>query len=125
MKIKQIIAGATLLFFGLQSYGQGSISGNMEAIYQYLNTDNKINAIQPKEKSLINSYINVNYRLHGFKAGVRMEVYMPRILGYPDRVDGAGLGYRYVGYENELVDVTVGNLYDHFGSGLTFRAYED
>lgn len=125
MKIKQIIAGATLLFFGLQSYGQGSISGNMEAIYQYLNTDNKINAIQPKEKSLINSYINVNYRLHGFKAGVRMEAYMPRILGYPDRFDGAGLGYRYVGYENELVDVTVGNFYEQFGSGLIFRAYED
>src|SRR5690554_7299754 len=125
MKIKQIIAGATLLFFGLQSYGQGSISGNMEAIYQYLNTDNKINAIQPKEKSLINSYINVNYRLHGFKAGVRIEAYMPRILGYPDRFDGAGLGYRYVGYENELVDVTVGNFYEQFGSGLIFRAYED
>lgn len=36
-----------------------------------------------------------------------------------------GLGYRYVGYENELVDITVGNFYEQFGSGLIFRSYED
>ena len=54
-----------------------------------------------------------------------MESYMPRILGYPDRFEGAGLGYRYFGYENDIVDITFGNFYDQFGSGLIFRAYED
>jgi hypothetical protein len=32
---------------------------------------------------------------------------------------------RYVGYENNFVDVTVGNFYEQFGAGLIFRAYED
>ena len=105
--------------------GQGSISGNLETVYQYLVSDTAINALQPDEESLINSYMNINYRNQGFKAGVRFEAYMPRILGYPDRFDGAGLGYRYFGYENDLVDITVGNFYEQFGSGLIFRAYED
>ncbi|HLV41437.1 MAG TPA: DUF6029 family protein [Brumimicrobium sp.] len=125
MKISKILTGTFLLFAGINAFTQGSISGNMEANYQYLLSDEKINAIQPDEKSLLNSYINVNYRNSGFKAGVRLEAYLPRTLGYPDRFDGAGLGYRYVGYENDLVDVTVGNFYEQFGSGLIFRSYED
>lgn len=107
------------------TFGQGDISGNVESIYQYLVTDSLIGSSQPPEKSLVNAYANINYRNSGFKAGVRMETYMPRILGYPDRFDGAGLGYRYFGYENDLVDITFGNFYDQFGSGLLFRAYED
>ena len=107
------------------SFSQGDISGNVETIFQYLNEDTLIGAVQPPEKALVNSYANINYRNHGFKAGVRMEAYMPRILGYPDRFEGAGLGYRYFGYENDIVDVTVGNFYDQFGSGLIFRAFED
>lgn len=107
------------------SFSQGDISGNIETIFQYLNEDSLIGAVQPPEKALVNSYANINYRNSGFKAGVRMEAYMPRILGYPDRFEGAGLGYRYFGYENDLIDVTFGNFYDQFGSGLIFRAYED
>jgi hypothetical protein len=125
MKISRILTGFLLLFAGMNTLAQGTISGNMETNFQYLLTDPKINADQPDEKSLINSYINVNYRIAGFKAGVRLETYLPRILGYPDRFDGAGLGYRYVGYENDLVDITVGNFYEQFGSGLIFRSYED
>ncbi|HTO37971.1 MAG TPA: DUF6029 family protein [Brumimicrobium sp.] len=125
MNFKNIIASASFLLIGTGVFAQGSLSGNMEAIYQYLNNDSKINAVQPKEKSLLNAYMNVNYRLKGFKAGVRLETYLPSILGYPDRFDGAGLGYRYIGYENELIDVTVGNFYEQFGSGLIFRSYED
>ncbi|RFC55936.1 DUF6029 family protein [Brumimicrobium aurantiacum] len=125
MKISKILASSLLLCLGSTVLSQGSISGNMESTFQYLLDDEKIDAEQPDEKALINSYVNVNYRNSGFKAGMRLEAYLPAILGYPDRFDGAGLGYRYVGYENDLVDVTVGNFYEQFGSGLIFRSYED
>ena len=125
MKLSFLLAGT--LLFGTFHFlrAQGSISGNMETTYQYLVSDSAIGALQPDEKSLVNSFMNVNYRNQGFKAGARFEAYLPRILGYPDRFDGAGLGYRYLGYENELVDITVGHFYEQFGSGLIFRAYED
>jgi len=124
-RLSGIAALSGLFFFNHQLNAQGDISGNHETIYQYLLDDEAINAQQPDEKSLVNSYTNINYRYSGFKAGVRIETYLPRILGYPDRFDGAGLGYRYFGYENDIVDITVGNFYDQFGSGLIFRAYED
>jgi hypothetical protein len=125
IRFNGFLALCCIITFSIYSNAQGDISGNMETIYQYLVKDDAIGAQQPDEKSLVNAYANINYRNSGFKAGVRLETYMPRILGYPDRFDGAGLGYRYFGYENDIVDITVGNFYDQFGSGLIFRSYED
>lgn len=112
----------------LAGFGQvnsGSITGNVETIFQYLNEDTLIGANQPDSKGLLNSYMNVFYTNGNFKAGLRFESYLPRIQGYPNRFDGTGLGMRYVGYANDFVDVTLGSFYEQFGSGLSLRAYED
>ena len=105
--------------------GQGNLTGNIESTFQYLNEDTIIGAKQPLEKGLINSYMNVFYTYGNFKAGLRMESYLPRIQGYPNRFEGTGLGMRYVGYSNEFVDVTLGSFYEQFGAGLALRTYED
>ena len=102
-----------------------SITGNMESTFQYLNEDTLIGANRPASVGLLNAYMNVFFRQGGFKAGMRLESYLPRIQGYPNNFDGTGLGMRYVGYENDFVDITVGNFYEQFGAGLAFRAYED
>ncbi|MGV6862420.1 MAG: DUF6029 family protein [Putridiphycobacter sp.] len=117
---------ATLLL-GSISYGQNfgpNVTGNTENTFQYLNSDSIIGAVQPPQKSTFNSYTYVNYNLKGFRAGLRFESYLPSILGYPARFSGTGIGYKYAGYSNEMLDVTVGNFYEQFGSGMTFRAYE-
>lgn len=101
-----------------------NISGNIETTFQYLNEDTLIGAIQPAEKTVLNTYALVNYSNKGFKGGVRIESYLPHILGYPDRYSGTGLGYRYVGYSHEKIEFTAGNFYDQFGSGMIFRSYE-
>jgi hypothetical protein len=69
--------------------------------------------------------MNVFYTNAGFKAGMRLESYLPRIQGYPNRFDGTGLGMRYVGFVNDKVDITLGHFYEQFGSGLALRSYED
>lgn len=102
-----------------------SITGNMETTFQYLNEDTLIGANRPASVGLLNSYMNVFYKQAGFKAGLRLESYLPRIQGYPNNFDGTGLGMRYVGYENDFVDVTIGHYYEQFGAGLSLRAYED
>lgn len=103
----------------------GSITGNMESTFQYLNQDSLIGANQPDSKGLLNTYMNVFYTQGNFKAGMRFESYLPRIQGYPNRFDGTGIGMRYVGYENDFIDITLGSFYEQFGSGMIFRAYED
>lgn len=118
--------GCSLSFvYGQEKSNAPTITGNMETTVQYLNQDTLIGANQPDEKALMNAYMNVFYRQAGFKAGMRVESYTPHILGYPNNFDGTGLGMRYVGYENDFVDVTVGHFYEQFGAGLIFRAYED
>lgn len=101
-----------------------NVTGNVESMFQYLNQDTTIGAVQPPEKAVLNSFALVNYSLKDFRAGVRFESYLPHLLGYPDRFSGTGLGYRYAGYYREKVEFTVGNFYEQFGSGMILRAYE-
>ena len=130
MNLQRIFLSGALGYLTLSAFlgtaqNGGTFTGNIESQYQYLLNDSVIQAVQPQQKSLVNTYALINYTNKGFKAGTRMELYAPRILGYPDRFDGVGMGYRYVGYENEMLSVTVGNFYEQFGTGLIFRAYED
>ena len=103
----------------------GNLTGNVESTFQYLNQDTLIGADQPDSKGLMNTYMNVFYTHGNFKGGMRVESYLPRIQGYPNRFDGTGIGMRYIGYANDFVDVTIGSFYEQFGSGMALRAYED
>jgi hypothetical protein len=127
--MKKIALGVACAAFGFYSSAQvlegGTFTGNMESTFQYLNEDEVIDAEQPAEIGLLNSYMNVFYRNGGFKAGLRLESYLPRIQGYPNQFDGTGIGMRFVGYENDFIDVTLGSYYEQFGGGLILRAYED
>ena len=111
--------------FGQNNSNSGTISGNIETTFQYLNEDSLIGASLPPEKGLLNSYMNAFYTNGKFNAGMRIESYLPHINGYPDRFDGTGLGMRYIGYQNDFISVTLGNFYEQFGSGLLLRIYED
>jgi hypothetical protein len=115
---------STFFVFG-QSTNEGSFTGNMETTFQYLNSDSLIGASQPESKGLMSSYMNVFYRNGNFKAGMRVESYLPRIQGYPNRFDGTGIGMRFLGYANDFIDVTLGHFYEQFGLGTALRAYED
>ncbi len=108
-----------------QIMDRGNFTGNIESVFQYLNKDSLIGADQPDSKGLLNSYMNVYYTNGNFRAGVRLESYLPRIQGYPAAFDGTGLGMRYVGWGNSFIDVQVGNFYEQFGNGLSLRVYED
>ncbi|MBI1836561.1 MAG: hypothetical protein HYR91_04780 [Flavobacteriia bacterium] len=103
----------------------GSFTGNIESNFQILKADSLIGAKLPAEKALLNSYMNVFYTNGNFKAGMRFESYLPRINGYPNMFSGSGIGMRYVQYASQFVDVTLGNFYEQFGSGLLFRSYEN
>lgn len=125
--MKKLAAGV-FLSLAAMAVGQKNtlnISGNVETIFQYLNEDTLILANQPAEKGLLNTYMNVFATYGNFKAGLRVESYLPRIQGYPNRFDGTGIGMRYVGYENDFIDVTLGSFYEQFGSGMALRTYEN
>jgi len=119
------IATAQFSFAQFENLQLGTVTGNIESTYQFYRPDSNINAQVPPEKGAMNSFANVNYRNSFFKAGVRFESYLPVLLGYPQRFQGSGIGYRYAGFSGKNLEVTVGNFYDQFGSGLVFRSFEE
>ena len=115
----------SISFVVFSQNNEGSLTGNIESTFQYLRADSLIGAELPPEKALMNTYMNAFYTNKRFKAGGRFESYSPAINGYPTVFSGTGIGMRYIGYVNNLVDVTIGNFYEQFGQGSLFRAYED
>ena len=103
----------------------GTLTGSVQTDFRYYVEDSVIGAAVPLEKIGFNNYFTLNYERGNFRAGVRYETYLPALLGYPSSMRGTGIARRYMGYTLKGLDVTVGNLYEQFGSGMVLRAQED
>lgn len=122
------IVGISAVAFGqLEDQSSGSVTGNVQMLWQSYSEDPIIGAIVPPEKTGFNAYGNLIYNQGGFSAGMRYESYLSAVLGFPGRFKGSGIGYRYARYADPTgkVDFTVGNFYEQFGSGIVLRSYEE
>jgi hypothetical protein len=108
-----------------QNVGGGNLHGNFQLDAQYYIKDSLIGAAEVPEKLLSNGFANFIYDYNNFSAGLRYENYTNPLLGFDPRYKGNGITYKYLTYRNEELEVTVGNFYDQFGSGLIFRSYEE
>lgn len=113
------------LLFAEDPLSTARVSGNFQVDGQYYLKDKDIGAQDVPEDFLSNSFIFVNYNLGGFSAGFRYEAYLNPMLGFDPLYKGSGFAYRYAEFKSEEIDITAGNFYEQFGSGLIFRAYEE
>lgn len=58
-------------------------------------------------------------------AGLRLELLPKPLPGYETGFAGAGIGNIYVRAKYKWLDVTLGDVYAQYGSGLILRLYED
>jgi len=103
----------------------GSVHGNFQIDAANYQKDTAINADPGSEVFRYNAFGNINYQKGGFSAGVRYESYNPPLLGYLPGYKGSGIPYRFARYKHKDIDITVGNFYEQFGSGITLRSYEN
>ncbi len=106
----------------------GTLSGNFQADGQYYLQDTLIDPLgeaYPDERFLGTGFLNLTYRRGNFSAGIRYENYQNNRVGLPAGYKGEGITYRYARFTKDRFDVTVGNFYEQFGSGLVLRAYEE
>src|SRR5690349_12881015 len=127
--LRNTLAGAAIIAASAVLYGQegAQVHGNFSTDGQYYQDDEEIGASKPPATWGLNAWGNVNYTLGDFKAGLRFESYEPALLGYPAGAayKGSGIGYRYVTYSKDDLEITLGNFYEQFGQGLAFRSYEE
>ncbi|HOP02829.1 MAG TPA: DUF6029 family protein [Tenuifilaceae bacterium] len=102
-----------------------TVQGNIYSEANYYFTDTLIGAPEVPEYIRANIYGNVFYRYKGFNAGVRFEAYQPPLVGFDTRYEGLGIAHRFASYSDDSYEVTIGNFYEQYGSGLILRAYED
>ncbi|MCB0835715.1 MAG: hypothetical protein KDD99_03560 [Bacteroidetes bacterium] len=127
--MKMLVFSLTIFSLPFLSLGQnietGNISGSFQSDVQYLFPDSIIGANAVDENVLSNSFLQLTYQKGQFSAGVRYEAYLNPLLGFDQRYKGQGLPYRYASYQGDKIDITVGNFYDQFGTGMIFRAYQE
>lgn len=132
MNLKTIISGIVviLLMSGSTVKAQGflensKVTGNFQLDAQVYQADSAIGAFEVEEKMRLNTFANILYSNGNFNAGFRFESYLNPILGYDPRYKGSGVPYWFGSWKNEQFEITVGNFYEQFGSGMILRTYEE
>ena len=138
--VKRLLAPAlgAFLVLSVVAHGQGyeiedigTISGSLQTDVQQYRDDPEINAPEVPEEILSNTFVNLLFTRGGFTAGIRFESYQNPLLGIDPRFgtsgDGTGIGipYRFATYATDYFEVTAGNFYEQFGSGMVLRLYEE
>lgn len=130
--LKSGLTAAFLLVITLKPFNglSQTISDEINAVHgyfqidaQYYNADSLIGAPKVPEKMLSNAFGNINYQKGKFSAGIRYEAYNNVMQGFDQRYKGQGITNRFARYQDNLLDITIGNIYEQFGSGLIFRTY--
>ena len=113
---------------GAQSFVDNSqVNGSFQTDAQYYMLDKGIDIthLENGKKLGINGFGKINYTNGNFSAGMRFEAFLPEMNGFRSELNGVGLANFFATYDNGFVGMTVGDIYDQFGSGLVFRTYEE
>lgn len=108
-----------------ESTSLGNITGQVQFDAQYYREDSLIGAQKINEQILSQGFMALFYSYNNLEVGIRYEVYQNPLLGIDPLFKGQGVPYRYAKYKNDFIEVTAGNFYEQFGSGLIFRSYEE
>ena len=123
-----IVAGVLLSSINVKAQSfleSGKVTGNFQLDAQVYQADSAIGADEVAEKMLMNAFANLLYSNGNFNAGLRFESYLNPVLGYDQRYKGSGVPYWFGAWKNEQFEITVGNFYEQFGSGMILRTYEE
>jgi len=112
-----------------QTQDQGRFSGDINLNANFYERDSLINAagtsFYDNLKSGAESWLSLNYSKSGFDLGVRFDLYnnSNRIFPTQDYTE-QGIGAWFIRKKIDKLTLTGGYFYDQFGSGSTFRAFE-
>jgi hypothetical protein len=126
-----VISYAPSLAQGVTIDDVGIFSGSLQSDVQSYTEDTTIGAPEVPERILSNTFVNVLFNRGKLTLGFRFESYQNPLLGIDPRfgTTGAGTGigipFRFVNYVDDYFEVTAGNFYEQFGSGMVMRTYEE
>ncbi len=125
--MKRIITTG-LLLISLISTAQLRIG--LETNQQYYVDDEKIklDSKEAENRYRSNTYLKLNYNISDFEFALQLESYTPKaLISYNGKLKDQHIGLVFARYKNfeDGIDVTLGHMYEQFGSGLALRFWED
>lgn len=87
--------------------------------------DNKIGTGTYKDDFMTNTYAELHLMNKYFQAGTRFEYMDHPMPGFESDFKGWGLPYFYLKGNYKWAELTLGDFYEQFGSGLILRSYEE
>lgn len=107
-----------------------SVSGSLESNVNFYIRDPEIGAANTPQYEHqqvgIDTWLSLRAQIAGFELGVRYDLFANSSLLNPtDSYTAQGLGRWYVGRKIGKLSILGGHIYDQFGSGVIFRAYEE
>lgn len=108
----------------------GQLSGNLQSNAKFFLRDSLIGAANTPQYDHqlygAEAWLNLNYRVQGFDAGLRFDIFhQSNLLNPSDSYSAEGIGNWFVRKSIDKLDVHAGYIYDQIGSGIIFRAYEE
>lgn len=98
-------------------------SGELQTDMQYCFPVPMGDSSEYAKQFLSNSYLDLRYTSRMLNAGIRAEAYENPLPGFDRNYKGLGIPYFYLTLNLKSIQVTAGDLYEQFGSGLIFRSY--
>lgn len=103
-----------------------SLHGSFQTDMLIPQTDKTIGSTTDDGKFLTNTYLDLWLQYKKFSAGARLEYLDHPLPGFEPDFKGWGVPYFYIrGEVYKGIEITAGDFYDSFGSGMIFRAYEE
>ncbi len=107
-----------------------SLSGNLESNVNFYIRDEKIGASNTPQYDHqqigTDTWLSVSAQIAGFDFGIRYDIFANSALLNPtDSYTDQGFGRWYIGKKIGKLSLMGGHIYDQFGGGVIFKAYEE
>lgn len=129
LKLTRMVAifGMATMSVGLAAQEGVTLNGSIQSDILLPQEDDAIGTKYDSNSDLLtNTYADLHLRSKWVDAGARLEFMEYPLPGFERDFEGWGVPHIYVkGKLGNGFEVTLGDFYDQFGSGLIFRAYEE
>lgn len=102
-----------------------TLSGSIQSDVLIPQEDQKIGTGYYDDWALTNTYAELHLLNKYITAGARLEFTEYPLPGFEKDFKGWGVPYMYITGQYKGIQLTAGDFYDQFGSGLIFRTYEE
>ncbi len=101
------------------------VSGSVQSDILIPQTDKEINSEKGSDWARTNTYADVNLMSKHVDAGLRFEYNDHPLPGFENDFKGWGVPYFYAKLHYDKWNLTLGSVYEQFGSGFILRTYEE